>query len=299
MGIIGYCHLDDLVGFRDIYKGKKNVAATGKELSGWKKNKKPIAAGAFGELYRWRKSNDSILIKQYHNQGDMHYFEIYMHAVCYCSVRYEFMIREQIRYKIDRTPYIPEPLFITKVNGKNALAVREVRKAIQLDQAMSIATKQQKRQYIMQVALLLHSLQHARFMHRDVHPGNILVDADNRVALVDFGYSRIISEDIEKSQKNRNVIFDKSTFNGKYEYNKSMDIAMFLLSLDQARLIDNLPKVKSLAVRLAREIKPITGIEIPDESAHYWATNEFHDPRVYKMEHKHLNPKQFLDYLAE
>ena len=49
--------------------------------------------------------------------------------------------------------------------------------------------------YVIQIALALGYLHSNKIMHRDIKPGNILVDADGYVCVTDFGLAKVLESD--------------------------------------------------------------------------------------------------------
>jgi len=83
---------------------------------------------------------------------------------------------------------------------------------------------------ISKVATILHNLEKFSFCHNDLHTGNIMLDEDGNVKLIDFGRSSIFFE----GNSYGNYIDNLKTINKKTQTNyrpTSCDMAIFLVDL--------------------------------------------------------------------
>jgi len=83
---------------------------------------------------------------------------------------------------------------------QGACLVQEYIDAPNLDQKRTYTTEQVQKiaQDLLEILVYLQSLT-PPVLHRDIKPGNLLLDADHNLYLVDFGFSRIGLEDVAVS----------------------------------------------------------------------------------------------------
>lgn len=146
------------------------------------KIKPHVGRGGFGKVYRGVYNNQDVAIKKIKLSGE--------EAEMIGGILNEIRIVMQCQH-----PRFPKFYGIWKSNNSYRL-VFEFIKGPALKDIYSKMDKKEKLSVIEQLSDILNDIHQTKMIHRDIKPGNIMIEPGNVVRLIDFGISKIASQTV-------------------------------------------------------------------------------------------------------
>jgi serine/threonine protein kinase len=153
------------------------------------KEKPEVGKGGFGKVYKGKYQDNDVAIKKLTNLKKANEKELIEGLK---DIINEIRVMEVC--KNDRFPK-----FYGVVNRKSIYLIFEFIRGETLSKAYKNMNKIDKLSAVEQLCQILEDLHAKKVMHRDIKPDNIMVEAGNRVRLIDFGLARISNNTITQT----------------------------------------------------------------------------------------------------